>query len=97
MSQGGGIDKVTAFGAGLERGTTNCQADFTISTREAGSGILSIAVKGPSKAEINLDDREDGSCMVTYAVPESGEHRDSDNPYLIQSLVVTTSYLTEIL
>ena len=39
---------------------------FSIYTREAGAGGLSIAVEGPSKAEIEFDDRKDGSCDVTY-------------------------------
>ena len=37
MSQGEGLDKVTAFGAGLVHGTTNCQADvFEIADIEEG-------------------------------------------------------------
>ena len=70
----GGGNKVTAHGAGLERGTVNIPADFSISTREAGAGGLSIAVEGPSKAEINFEDRKDGSCGVSYVVTEPGEH-----------------------
>lgn len=46
--------------------------DFNIYTREAGAGGLSIAVEGPSKAEIEFHDRKDGSCGVTYSVAEPG-------------------------
>lgn len=46
--------------------------DFNIYTREAGAGGLSIAVEGPSKAEIDFQDRKDGSCGVTYTVSEPG-------------------------
>ena len=46
--------------------------DFNIYTREAGAGGLSIAVEGPSKAEIDFQDRKDGSCGVTYTVAEPG-------------------------
>ena len=68
----GGANKVTAHGSGLERGHINVAAEFSISTREAGAGGLSIAVEGPSKAEINFEDRKDGSCGVSYVVTEPG-------------------------
>lgn len=48
-------------------------AEFSIWTREAGAGGLSIAVEGPSKAEISFEDRKDGSCGVSYIVQEAGE------------------------
>lgn len=47
-------------------------AEFSIWTREAGAGGLSIAVEGPSKAEISFEDRKDGSCGVAYVVQEPG-------------------------
>jgi hypothetical protein len=46
--------------------------EFNIYTREAGAGGLSIAVEGPSKAEVDFEDRKDGSCGVTYQVTEPG-------------------------
>ena len=46
--------------------------EFNIYTREAGAGGLSIAVEGPSKAEVDFEDRKDGSCGVTYNVSEPG-------------------------
>lgn len=48
-------------------------AEFSIWTREAGAGGLSIAVEGPSKAEITFEDRKDGSCGASYVVQEPGE------------------------
>lgn len=48
--------------------------EFNIYTREAGAGGLSIAVEGPSKAELDFDDRKDGSCGVKYIVTEPGEY-----------------------
>ena len=48
--------------------------DFNIFTREAGAGGLSIAVEGPSKAEIDFQDRKDGSCGVGYLCSEPGEY-----------------------
>lgn len=47
-------------------------AEFSIWTREAGAGGLSIAVEGPSRAEISFEDRKDGSCGVTYVAQEPG-------------------------
>ena len=68
----GGANKVTAVGPGLESAMVNIPAEFSILTREAGAGGLSIAVEGPSKAEINFEDRKDGSCGVSYVVTEPG-------------------------
>ena len=48
-------------------------AEFSVWTREAGAGGLSIAVEGPSKAEISFEDRKDGSCGVSYIVQEPGK------------------------
>lgn len=47
-------------------------AEFSIWTREAGAGGLSIAVEGPSKAEITFDDHKNGSCGVSYIAQEPG-------------------------
>ncbi len=41
-------------GRGLEYGEVNEFNEFSIYTREAGAGGLSIAVEGPSKAEISF-------------------------------------------
>jgi len=71
---GGGAHKVRAIGPGLLRGEVNKPCDFNIYTREAGAGGLSIAVEGPSKAEIDFQDRKDGSCGVAYTVTEPGEY-----------------------
>ncbi|XP_041349933.1 filamin-A-like isoform X2 [Gigantopelta aegis] len=71
---GGGSHKVRAAGPGLQRGEIKQPCDFNIYTREAGAGGLSIAVEGPSKAEIDFQDRKDGSCGVTYKVSEPGEY-----------------------
>uniref|UniRef100_A0A0B7BLG3 Calponin-homology (CH) domain-containing protein n=1 Tax=Arion vulgaris TaxID=1028688 RepID=A0A0B7BLG3_9EUPU len=71
---GGGSHKVHAAGQGLERGEVDVQNEFNIYTREAGAGGLSIAVEGPSKAEIEFKDKKDGSCQVLYRVSEPGEY-----------------------
>ncbi|KAM7336246.1 filamin-B isoform X1 [Alexandromys fortis] len=88
----GGAHKVRAGGPGLERGEAGIPAEFSIWTREAGAGGLSIAVEGPSKAEITFDDHKNGSCGVSYIAQEPGNYEVSikfndehipDSPYLV--------------
>ncbi|XP_078091830.1 filamin-C isoform X3 [Mustelus asterias] len=88
----GGSHKVRAGGPGLERGVAAVAAEFSIWTREAGAGGLSIAVEGPSKAEISFEDRKDGSCGVSYIVQEPGDYEVSikfndehipDSPFVV--------------
>lgn len=63
-----------------------CSGEFSIWTREAGAGGLSIAVEGPSKAEITFEDRKDGSCGVSYVVQGPGENQLlSATPFLHRS------------
>ncbi|KAI1892165.1 hypothetical protein AGOR_G00130460 [Albula goreensis] len=57
---------VTAYGPGLIHGMVGKPAVFTVDTKEAGEGGLSLAIEGPSKAEINCVDNEDGTCTVSY-------------------------------
>ncbi|XP_043934724.1 filamin-B isoform X2 [Protopterus annectens] len=73
----GGSQKVRAGGPGLERGEAGVPAEFSIWTREAGAGGLSIAVEGPSRAEISFEDRKDGSCGVSYIAQEPGDYEVS--------------------
>uniref|UniRef100_A0A8C1K5H7 Filamin C, gamma b (actin binding protein 280) n=1 Tax=Cyprinus carpio TaxID=7962 RepID=A0A8C1K5H7_CYPCA len=88
----GGAHKVRAGGTGLDRGVAGIPAEFSIWTREAGAGGLSIAVEGPSKAEISFEDRKDGSCGVAYVVQEPGDYEVSikfndehipDSPFIV--------------
>ncbi|XP_078138337.1 filamin-C isoform X4 [Centroberyx gerrardi] len=88
----GGAHKVRAGGTGLDRGVAGMPAEFSIWTREAGAGGLSIAVEGPSKAEITFEDRKDGSCGVAYVVQEPGDYEVSikfndehipDSPFIV--------------
>uniref|UniRef100_A0A8C3P8W2 Filamin C n=1 Tax=Chrysemys picta bellii TaxID=8478 RepID=A0A8C3P8W2_CHRPI len=88
----GGAHKVRAGGTGLERGVAGVPAEFSIWTREAGAGGLSIAIEGPSKAEIAFEDRKDGSCGVSYIVQEPGDYEVSikfneehvpDSPFVV--------------
>jgi len=70
----GGAGAVKVFGKGLERGIAREPCEFTIVTRDAGPGGLSLAVEGPSKSEITCVDNEDGSCQVTYVPIEPGQY-----------------------
>ncbi|XP_072136559.1 filamin-B isoform X1 [Mobula birostris] len=88
----GGARKVRACGPGLERGIVGVPAEFSIWTREAGAGGLSIAVEGPSRAEISFEDRKDGSCGVSYVTQEPGDYEVSikfndeyipDSPFIV--------------
>ncbi|XP_028841248.1 filamin-C-like isoform X1 [Denticeps clupeoides] len=88
----GGAHKVRAGGTGLQRGVAGVPTEFSIWTREAGAGGLSIAVEGPSKAEISFEDRKDGSCGVSYMVQEPGDYEVSikfnnehipDSPFIV--------------
>ncbi|XP_041952722.1 filamin-A isoform X1 [Alosa sapidissima] len=88
----GGSHKVRAGGPGLERAEAGVPAEFSIWTREAGAGGLSIAVEGPSKAEIAFEDRKDGSSGVSYIVQEPGDYEVSirfndehipDSPFVV--------------
>lgn len=45
---------VTAYGPGLTTGVSGEPSQFTISTKGAGAGGLSMAVEGPSKAEVRF-------------------------------------------
>uniref|UniRef100_A0A8C2WE17 Filamin B n=1 Tax=Cyclopterus lumpus TaxID=8103 RepID=A0A8C2WE17_CYCLU len=88
----GGAAKVRAGGPGLEGALAGEPAEFSIWTREAGAGGLSIAVEGPSRAEISFDDRKDGSCGVAYVAQDPGDYEISvkfneqhipDSPFLV--------------
>lgn len=68
---------VTAYGSGLTHGVCGESCNFTISTKNAGSGGLSLAVEGPSKAEISCNDNKDGTVSVSYLPLAPGEYKVS--------------------
>jgi len=69
-----GAHKVRAIGPGLERGEVNVPGHFNIYTHEAGAGALSVAMEGPAKPEVDLNDLKDGSCEVQYVCSEPGDY-----------------------
>ncbi|XP_012277113.1 filamin-A isoform X2 [Orussus abietinus] len=68
---------VTAYGPGLTYGVCGEPGNFTISTKGAGAGGLSLAVEGPSKAEISCHDNKDGTVSVSYLPTAPGEYKIS--------------------
>jgi filamin len=69
----GGVHKVEFGGSGAERGGFGVKNEFNIYTHEAGPGLLSVSIEGPSKAEIELTDRG-GFVTASYVVQRDGEY-----------------------
>ena len=68
--------KAYAYGPGLTHGISGEPSTFDISTKGAGTGGgLSLAVEGPSKAEINCVDNKDGTVSVSYLPTAPGEYK----------------------
>ncbi|XP_006010193.1 filamin-A isoform X2 [Latimeria chalumnae] len=65
---------VTAYGPGLIHGMVNKPAVFTVNTKDAGEGGLSLAIEGPSKADISCTDNQDGTCTVSYLPVLPGDY-----------------------
>lgn len=63
-----------AYGPGLEKGLTNQKNKFTVETKGAGNGGLSLAIEGPSEAKMTCTDNRDGSCDVDYLATDPGEY-----------------------
>ncbi|XP_057297037.1 filamin-B-like isoform X3 [Hydractinia symbiolongicarpus] len=70
----GGPDKVKVYGKGIKKGVVAVPSRFTVDTKNAGPGDLSVAVEGPSKVDIECVDNGDGTCEVTYVPVEAGEY-----------------------
>ena len=66
--------KVRAYGQGLEGGTTKEWAEFQLDMKKAGEGSLSLNIAGPSEAEVQVDDHQDGTATVKYLPIEPGEY-----------------------
>ncbi|KAM6306964.1 LOW QUALITY PROTEIN: filamin-C-like [Podargus strigoides] len=65
---------VSAYGPGLSHSMVNKPCTFTIVTKDSGEGGLSLAVEGPSKAEITCQDNKDGTCAVSYLPTAPGDY-----------------------
>uniref|UniRef100_A0A8C1UJW9 Filamin B n=1 Tax=Cyprinus carpio TaxID=7962 RepID=A0A8C1UJW9_CYPCA len=58
--QSGDAGLVTAYGPGLERGSTGNQAEFTINNTKAGPGSLAVTIEGPSKVKMECQECPEG-------------------------------------
>ena len=68
----GDASRVSVSGPALKEGKTHSDNMFTVDTKNAGYGGLSLSVEGPSKAEIKCKDNEDGTLDVSYRPSEPG-------------------------
>lgn len=68
----GDASKVKITGKSLSEGQTHKENQFTIDTRDAGYGGLSLSIEGPSKADIQCKDNEDGTLTIGYTPTEPG-------------------------
>ena len=72
--KGSDPSKVIAYGPGLEKGIVNEPNQFTIETRNAGTGGLGLAIEGPAEAKMTCKDNRDGSCTVDYVPVVDGNY-----------------------
>jgi len=68
----GDASKVKVSGKGLKEAKTQVANELLINTKNAGYGGLSLSIEGPSKADIQCKDNEDGTLKVTYKPTEPG-------------------------
>lgn len=68
----GDAARVQVSGDGLIQGKTHINNGFKINTKSAGYGGLSLSIEGPSKAEIDCKDNDDGTLDVDYKPTEPG-------------------------
>ncbi|KAL4677698.1 hypothetical protein H8959_020372, partial [Pygathrix nigripes] len=68
--QAGNPALVSAYGTGLEGGTTGIQSEFFINTTRAGPGTLSVTIEGPSKVKMDCQETPEGyKVMYTPMAP----------------------------
>ncbi|XP_059167482.1 filamin-A-like, partial [Physella acuta] len=88
----GGPHKVQVGGPGVEKGEVGISNVFNIYTREAGPGTLSVCLEGPSKANIQLEERNNGFLGAQYKVTKPGmygvhikynEHHIPGSPFMV--------------
>lgn len=68
----GDSTKVRVKGSALKEGRTHIDNEFMVDTKDAGYGGLSLSIEGPSKADIQCKDNEDGTLKVSYKPTEPG-------------------------
>jgi filamin len=89
----GDAKKVKVAGGALKEGKTHSDNQFSVDTRNAGYGGLSLSIEGPSKAEIVCNDKEDGTLNISYKPTEPGyyiinlkfaDHHVEGSPYTVK-------------
>uniref|UniRef100_A0A0R3RZ00 Filamin-A n=1 Tax=Elaeophora elaphi TaxID=1147741 RepID=A0A0R3RZ00_9BILA len=69
-----GAHKVRLAGIGLKQIETDKKQSFNLYTREAGPGELEVTVEGPSVADLQFHEHEDGNCHLGYKIKQPGEY-----------------------
>ncbi|KAG7252012.1 hypothetical protein CRUP_009548 [Coryphaenoides rupestris] len=88
--QAGDPGMVSAFGPGLEGGSTGVASEFLVSTCNAGSGALSVTIDGPSKVKMDCVECAEGY-KVTYTPMAPGSYLISIRYGGLQHITVTKS------
>lgn len=70
----GDARKVKVTGSSLQAGKTQTENTFSVDTRNAGYGGLSLSIEGPSKADIKCTDKEDGTLNISYKPTVPGSY-----------------------
>lgn len=96
----GDAKKVKVTGSTLEEGKTQVENTFSVDTRNAGHGGLSLSIEGPSKAEINCTDKLDGTLNISYKPTEPGfyivnlkfaDHHVTGSPFKVKVTGATSN------
>ena len=66
--------RVKAYGPGLEKGVVGEDNEYTVETKNAGTGGLGIQVEGPGEAKMTCKDNRDGTCSVVYTPDLEGDY-----------------------
>ncbi|XP_023803179.1 filamin-A-like, partial [Cyanistes caeruleus] len=71
--QAGDPGLVSAYGPGLEGGTTGSAAEFVVNTSKAGPGALAVTIEGPSKVTMECQECPEGF-RVSYTPMAPGSY-----------------------
>lgn len=71
--QAGDPGLVSAYGPGLEGGTTGSPAEFVVNTSKAGPGALAVTIEGPSKVTMECHECPEGF-RVSYTPMAPGSY-----------------------
>ena len=67
--------RVKAFGPGLEGGNVGEWTDFKLDMSQAGEGGLNIQIEGPCEAQVQVEEKDDGTATVKYLPEKEGEYK----------------------